>query len=162
MTKEEATDLRRLLVEAAAAINLAGAIANKLSREERESLALPLDEIYSALRLELLPAIYDQHPDLKPPPELPAISSTLRWDEVALPSSVSEADIDAILLSCLKPQWRKMAMIVGNATKRSQELALPIGAEIFVARLCALAEAGRIESQGDLRKWRHSEVRLRG
>jgi hypothetical protein len=33
---------------------------------------------------------------------------------------------------------------------------------MFAARILALADAGRIESQGDLRKWRHSEVRLKG
>jgi hypothetical protein len=31
---------------------------------------------------------------------------------------------------------------------------------VLGVRLQALAEAGRLESQGDLRKWRYSEVRL--
>ena len=44
---------------------------------------------------------------------------------------------------------------------RYQELAMPISAEIIGARIVALAEAGRIEGAGDLRMWRHSEVRLR-
>ena len=55
-----------------------------------------------------------------------------------------------------------MAMMVGDATKRSRDLTLPISAEMFGARLSALAEVGRIEGRGDLRKWRHSEVRLKG
>jgi hypothetical protein len=158
MDKDQAADIQGYLLEAAGAIDDASAIAFDLSREEREILV----EIASALHFELLPAIYQRYPELKPPEEPPVISCLLRWDEVVLPSSVSEADVDAILLSCLKPQWRKMAMIVIHAVKRSQELALPISAEMFGARLSALAEAGRIRSQGDLRKWRHSEVRLKG
>jgi hypothetical protein len=38
-----------------------------------------------------------------------------------------------------------VARIVGDATKRAQELALPISTEMFGARLRALAEAARIE-----------------
>jgi hypothetical protein len=34
--------------------------------------------------------------------------------------------------------------------------------EMLAARIQALAEAGSIESAGDLRAWRHSEVRLLG
>jgi hypothetical protein len=33
---------------------------------------------------------------------------------------------------------------------------------VLAARLQALAEAGSIECAGDLRAWRHSEVRLTG
>jgi hypothetical protein len=32
---------------------------------------------------------------------------------------------------------------------------------VIAARIQELAEAGRIESQGNLTKWRYSEVRLR-
>ena len=38
--------------------------------------------------------------------------------------------------------------------------AKPVSFEIIAARIIALAEAGRIEGAGDLRMWRHSEVRL--
>jgi hypothetical protein len=43
-----------------------------------------------------------------------------------------------------------------------QTLDLPISTEILGARIGALAESDRIDSAGDLRKWRHSEVRLKG
>jgi hypothetical protein len=57
---------------------------------------------------------------------------------------------------------RKTAMVVAQAHMRCEELGLPITAEVLGARLGALAESDRIESAGDLRKWRHSEVRLKG
>jgi hypothetical protein len=161
MNKAQATNIQKHLLEAAAAISHATAAISALG-EERKVFARPLGEISFALHFELLGAVYNQYPELKPPEELPEISSLLRWDEVILPSSVSDADVDAILLSCLKRQWRKTAKIIDDASKQSQELALPISVEVFGARLIALAEACRIESQGDLRKWGHSEVRLKG
>jgi hypothetical protein len=90
----------------------------------------------------MLPIIYDQFPDLKPVhEEIPEICSTLLWEDVRLPPSITEADIDGVIFSVLKPQWL-------------------IEDEVFVARLEVLAEAGRIDHQGYLRYWRHSEVRL--
>ena len=54
-----------------------------------------------------------------------------------------------------------MARIIWEAVKRGQELALGITDEMFAARVQVLVEADRLEGQGDLRKWRHSEVRLK-
>jgi ribosomal protein S18 acetylase RimI-like enzyme len=93
--------------------------------------------------------------------ELPVISGLLDWDDVALPDSVSEANLDAIIFSALHSQWRKTAMVVGTALTRCQELTLPVSAEMIGARVRALADTARLEGQGDLRKWRHSEVRLK-
>jgi hypothetical protein len=53
-----------------------------------------------------------------------------------------------------------MAKIVGEVCMRCEAQLNPIDAEIIAARIIALAEAGRIEGAGDLRMWRHSEVRL--
>lgn len=82
-----------------------------------------------------------------------------------LPASVSEKDIDDIIFSELNRQWRKVARVVGQAFNRCEELGLPLPREgryeIFGARLQELAEKDRIEGAGDLRKWRHSEVRLK-
>ena len=93
--------------------------------------------------------------------EIPTVSSTLRWEDVRLPSSITEADIDGIIFSCLQPQWRKTAMIVGRARVRCKELSLPVESEVLGARIQALAEADLLDHQGDLRYWRFSEVRLK-
>jgi hypothetical protein len=90
-----------------------------------------------------------------------AINSELRWEDVTLPASVSEADLDAVILSALTSRLQKTAMVIGKAMKRCDERALPVSAEIIGARIQALVEADRIESAGDLRKWRYSEVRLK-
>ncbi len=97
--------------------------------------------------------------DEGPPNELPTVSSELRWQDVTLPGSISEADLDAIIFSMLTLRLQKTAMVVGNAVAFCRERGLPIDAEIIGARIRALAEAGRIETAGDVSYWRHSEVR---
>ena len=106
-------------------------------------------------------ALYVQYPEIEPSGEVPAISSTLRWEEVILPESVSEADVDQIIFSMLRSQWQKTAMIIGRSQELCRERALPITPEIFGARILALADSDSIEAGGDPRKWRHSEVRLK-
>jgi hypothetical protein len=76
-------------------------------------------------------------------------------------TSVNEADLDGMIFALLKPRWQKTAMVVILVTKRCQELAMPISDEEIAARLQVLADSDRIEGIGDLRKWRHSEVRLK-
>lgn len=92
--------------------------------------------------------------------EEPHVSSTLQWQEVVLPSSVTEAELDAVILSVLERDWRKTAFIVGTSVGVLEERRIDLNAEIIGARIQQLAAQGRIESQGDLSMWRHSEVRL--
>jgi Protein of unknown function len=117
------------------------------------------------LHSKLLAEIYDQYPDLEPPSdgrEIPTITSRLRWEQVRLPPSVSDADIDEVILSVMTPRWQKVAKVVGRALERCTELALPISDQALAARIQVLAKSGRLEDIGDLRKWGHSEVRLKG
>ena len=93
-------------------------------------------------------------------PERPRISSKLRWRDVMLPDAITEAYLDALIFGALKPRLLKMAKIVGEVCLRCEAQLNPIAPEIIAARIIALAEAGRIEGAGDLRKWGNSEVRL--
>jgi hypothetical protein len=65
------------------------------------------------------------------------------------------------LSSVLTSRLQKTAMVIVRAMKRCNERTLPVSAEIFGALIQALIEADRIESAGDLRRWRYSEVRLK-
>jgi hypothetical protein len=94
-------------------------------------------------------------------PEKPRINSRLRWDQVKLPTGITEAELDALILSMMKPHWNKMAMILGRMQEQCKQHEWPLSDEIVAARIQALADADRIEAAGDLRKWRHSEVRLK-
>jgi len=164
MNREQAVRIQKYFLDADAALYHARIAIAGLGKEERLALDGLLREVVDTLHLDLLAQIYDQYPDLEPPPldeEIPTISSSLTWDQVRLPPSVTEADFDGIIFSLLKPRWQKTAMVVILVAKRCQELALPIGDEEIVARLQVLSDSDRIEGIGDLRKWRHSEVRLK-
>ena len=164
MNREQAVRIQKHILDADVALDHARIAIAGLGKEERLALDGLLREAVETLHLDLLEQIYDQYPDLEPPPldeEIPTISSSLTWDRVRLPPSVTEADLDGVILSLLKPRWQKTAMVVVLAMKRCQELALPIGDEEIAARLQVLSDSDRIEGIGDLRKWRHSEVRLK-
>ena len=164
MNREQAGRIQKHLRDADLALDKARIAIAGLGKEERLSFDGLLRKIVAALNQKLLAPIHDQYPDLQPPvadKEIPTIISTLRWDQVRLPPSVTESDLDGIIFSLLKPLWQKTAMVVILVTKRCEELAIPIGTEEIAARLQVLANADRIEGIGDLRKWRHSEVRLK-
>ncbi|MFL6790804.1 MAG: DUF3658 domain-containing protein [Bradyrhizobium sp.] len=74
---------------------------------------------------------------------------------------MSEADLDSIIFSFASSRWQKTARVIVQADKRCEELALPIDTEVLRLRILELAETNRLDSQGDVRKWRHSEVRLK-
>jgi hypothetical protein len=88
------------------------------------------------------------------------VCSTLTWKDVALPLSVSEADLDALIFAETDKCWLKVARIVGHVFQTLETRCIRLPMEIIAARIAKLVEVGRLESQGNLTMWRHSEVRL--
>jgi Protein of unknown function len=78
-----------------------------------------------------------------------------------LPPSISEADLDAVILSKLKPRSLKVARVIGDVIGAFEERGLSISSETVGVRIRWLADADRINGFGDLRKWRFSEVSLK-
>jgi hypothetical protein len=78
-----------------------------LSKEDRAALAVPLADILATLHFELLRAVYDRYPALKPSQEAAVVSSFLRWDDVSLPDSVS----------CLAPASRRWLNLIASIAK---------------------------------------------
>jgi hypothetical protein len=83
-------------------------------------------------------------------------------------SALSHQDVDGLILSFAKVQWRKVAMIISQVLCEYRRRGVDID-EVGVAdRICdgvaerirALVEDGQLEAQGNLSRWRHSEVRL--
>ena len=69
--------------------------------------------------------------------------------------------IDSAILAVVQPAWRKVAMIVVRSAEvigRDDEA----GFNLIASRIEALVQQDRLEAQGDLKKWRYSEVRLLG
>jgi Protein of unknown function len=160
MDKMQAKKIRRQLLALERALFKNSTAISELDKEERQILKAPLLDLLSRLHFEMLEFIYTQHPELRPPPVPPTISSNLRWKNVKLPKSVSKADLDAIIFSILTSRQQKTARVIGTAVDHCEEHGLPIGAKIFGARIEELAEAGRIQAFGDPRIWTHSELKL--
>ena len=82
--------------------------------------------------------------------------------------------IDTTIMSVVRQQWLKVAMIIGKAEEIlerrgfSADLALTEQEQAkardefdaITERIWALVEAGKLEGAGNLSNWRHSEVRL--
>ena len=161
MDRTQAAEIQRHMRRAANAINRASEIIFALDEEHREVLGTPLLEIIDALHFKLLRAVYIRYPELRPPdPGRSRINTARRWKDIVLPESVSETDLDNAIFSALTSRWQKTAVVVGNALKYCKTLALPVDEEVVGVRIRALAEGGRLEGEGDLRKWRYSEARL--
>ena len=75
-------------------------------------------------------------------------------------SSVSDQDIDSLILSAASVQWRKVAFIVGTVLTICQRNAPETNVDAIADRVRALVDDGKLEAQGNLSRMRHSEARL--
>jgi hypothetical protein len=75
---------------------------------------------------------------------------------------MNEAEIDEAILAVTQVRWRKVAMIIAKATDElGTKLPQGLGGNVLVARrIKALVLDGRLVAQGEVGKWRNSEVRL--
>lgn len=161
MDKNEAIQIQALAFDAADAIKRIEEIVLTLGKEERAYFGNHLAEIYAALSFGVLGQIHERFPDLrKGHEELAEISNFLKWEDVTLPAGISVDDLDAAILAAIDTRWLKVARIIAHAREQCERRGIPVEFDVIGARIQALADAGRIESQGVLAMWRHSEVRL--
>jgi hypothetical protein len=161
MDRKLAEEIHEHLLDASDALRRAEWAGQKLKGyEERKALIELMADVITPLHFELMPALYAEHPQLKPPHEPSSISSLLRWEDVSLPKSVSTEDLDAAIFAVLKPRSQKVAKVIPEAAERCKAPKARNRFEIIGAGILALAEAGRIEGAGDLQRWMHSEVKL--
>ena len=75
---------------------------------------------------------------------------------------MTPSQIDDAVLAVADEHWHKVAMIIIRAAEKlgSELTEGDAGYELVAQRIAALVEDGRLVSQGDLSRWRHSEVRL--
>ncbi|HSQ20126.1 MAG TPA: DUF3658 domain-containing protein [Blastocatellia bacterium] len=72
----------------------------------------------------------------------------------------SPAEIDGAILTAVRKHWRKVAMVNGDVLTQMREAGNEVDAETIAARIEALIEEGKLQCQGNPKRWRHSEVRL--
>jgi hypothetical protein len=70
------------------------------------------------------------------------------------------AEIDAVVLSNITPAWRKVALIVAKTLRHFQDAQPELPDVYYAMRIAELVQRGELESQGNLRRMRFSEVRL--
>jgi hypothetical protein len=95
--------------------------------------------------------------------EVPVPTPPLSGEELAAFQKLTSEELAAIddaVLSCAFPQWRKVAMVVGQTMEKLADQFPQFSAVFYAERIRALADKGRLESQGDLSYMRFSEVRL--
>ena len=68
-----------------------------------------------------------------------------------------DSSLDELILSNCKEHWQKVAMIIARtaSASASESDCARVG-----GRIEQLVVEGRLEGQGNLKEWRHSEVRL--
>lgn len=76
--------------------------------------------------------------------------------------AVSHQDVDRLILSFAKVQWRKVAMIMSQVLQDCMNSGIDIEVDSVAERICALVENGQLEAQGNLSRWIHSELKLPG
>ena len=165
MNREQATGLLRKLTDVDHALQGAERAVAGLGKVDRLKFRDLLDSVIAALHKNVLPELFKQHPDLEPSitddDDDSLVDSELRWDQVHLPPSLTEAEFDKVIFSTLSTHWRKVAAIVTRVVGQYEQNYPAMTCEVVAARLQALSEADIIEGIGDLRMWRYSEVRLK-
>jgi tetratricopeptide (TPR) repeat protein len=73
---------------------------------------------------------------------------------------VSDQQIDEFILTVAHVNWRKVAMIIGRVMNEGEIDGIQVEDAAIAARIRLLVREGKLEGQGNLCKWRHSEVRL--
>ena len=76
-------------------------------------------------------------------------------------SPLSDLQIDEAILSVTEASWRKVAFVIVKVTDAIGG-GLPegdAGYNLVAKRIEILVRSGRLLAQGDIKKWRHSEVR---
>jgi len=95
--------------------------------------------------------------------EVPIPTPPLSAEEVATFEKLGSEELSAIddgILSCARPHWRKVAMIVGQTMQKLADRFPQFSDTFYAHRVRTLADKGRLESQGNLSYMRFSEVKL--
>ena len=83
-------------------------------------------------------------------------------EETATVEALTPEDISAIddaLLDATSPNWSKVAMVLAKQMKARPGVPDDVPLEFYWSRLCDMIARGQLESQGNLRRARFSEVR---
>ena len=74
--------------------------------------------------------------------------------------------LDALILAASDGEWCKVAVFIAKVMDAAKAQAIetpgqPITGQAIAARVYALCEAGQLEAQGNVRRWRAASVRAK-
>ena len=76
-------------------------------------------------------------------------------------SAEQDAATDAVILSSATAEWSKIAVLIARATDGLRAQSLEATPPIIAVRIYALIESGKLEVNGNMRRWRAAVVRLK-
>ncbi|WP_158081552.1 DUF3658 domain-containing protein [Nitrobacter vulgaris] len=69
-------------------------------------------------------------------------------------------DLNRIILSFVRSDWRKVAFVVGSVLHWYEDRQIKMDDQEIMKKILALIDTKKIESQGDILDWKRSEVRV--
>lgn len=76
--------------------------------------------------------------------------------------SEKDAQIDALVLGAASDEWQKTAMVISAVFDHPDFSKDECSAQEVAERLYILVDNGQLDVQGNMRRWRDSEVRVFG
>jgi hypothetical protein len=70
-----------------------------------------------------------------------------------------EAMTDAVILSCATSVSCKVAILIARTVDAAKAKSLDVTPAMIAPRIYALAESGKLNVQGNVRRWRAAEVK---
>jgi hypothetical protein len=164
MEKEIARELVTACESASAALTAAEAVICRMPPgEERSQHMQVLAGLFADLLGQLRAPAVRQYPDLASVESPGEPDTILDSDEEAEVSRLSPRElelIDEALLAGCAACWRKVARVVATTMTSIDRQFQDIPDGFYARRVIELVERGKLQSQGNLRYMRFSEVRL--
>ena len=135
--------------------------------EERKRLLRALSGVIVDVLSQVRAPALRQYPELEPPEVQvtgpPDTELSDEEQEAVSKLTPSEVElIDRALLSECAASWRKVARVVGTILNSLDEQMPQVPVGYYAQRIGLLVASGKLESQGNLKHVRFSEVRLAG
>jgi len=138
------------------------ALSDVINAQENDYSIGKLGRAIGMLR-EFQSPIYDRNPDLRPLPpwhgmKVPALTE----EHMEIVSNITNEElkkIDSELLCLVNERYQKVAKIVLTYMFKNENLITGVPDLFYGQRIKQLAEAGKIQSQGNLDFMQYSEVR---
>ena len=83
-------------------------------------------------------------------------------EEITPEITARNEKIDALVLSVATAEWGKVALVISKVFECEGFAELGVSAQDVAERLYILVDAGQLSVQGNMRRWRDSDVKLVG